>query len=485
MTQSQPRPAREPRAGAPLVLRIPVMVIVLTVLVLLVADASVVLGLRSFMTNRIDEQLVQLADVAPRLLSRPVSDDGEEDDDHDGKLAPITDARIAIPGAVAALQLPDGLISWAAAPDAVNTDPAELLQQAQQVNGIATTTVSGEEVRILGATNAGLPVAVMLPMAPVEEATESLVKLEAIIGAIAVLLLGGGTFWIVRRGLRPLRRMSGAAQQIADTDLTVEQRSITTSVRKAGDPSEVARLGDAFDEMTLHINESLDVRDASEAKLRQFVSDASHELRTPLQSIRGYAELTRRGMASPEDLPQLATRIEDEAIRMGGIVDDLLLLARLDQGRPLARTQFDVATVLADVVSDSLAADPSRPVTLQVEPASLQMIGDPDRLHQVLVNLVTNARVHTPNSASISVTAHEEGEHLRISVSDTGPGIPQEVRERIFDRFYRSDSGRSRDRGGSGLGLSIVKSVVEAHGGEVSVRSGPDGTTFTIIIPRR
>lgn len=472
------------RSGAPLALRIPIAVIVLTVVVFAIADISVVLGLRSFMISRIDEQLVQLADVAPRLLSRPAGDD--DDEDRDGQLQPITDARIAVPGAVAALRLPNGLISWAAAPDSANSNPAALLADAASIADDTPTTfvIDGQSVRVLRTTSAGLSTAVMLPMDPVEEAIESLVKLELLIGGAAVVVLGLGTFVLVKRGLRPLRRMSGAAGAIAATDLTSQDRAITDSVRKPGDPSELARLGDSFDEMTAHINESLAVRDASEAKLRQFVSDASHELRTPLQSIRGYAELTRRGMASPEELPQLASRIEDESIRMSGIVDDLLLLARLDQGRPLARDHVDVVSVINDVVSDSLAADPSRPITVTTSSEHIEMIGDANRLHQVLVNLVTNARVHTPGEARISIAAAEAGGDVVIAVADTGPGIPSDVQERIFDRFYRSDAGRSRDRGGSGLGLSIVKSVAQAHGGTVDVESGPSGTTFTLTLPR-
>lgn len=471
-----------PRSGAPLALRIPLAVIVLTVIVLAVADISVALGLRSFMVSRIDEQLVQLADVAPQLLSRPVSDG---DDDHDGQLEPISDARIAIPGAVAALRLPSGLISWAAAPNSQNQNPSALLADAGSIalNTPTTFTLDGNSVRVLRTENQGLQTAVMLPLEPVEEASESLVKLEIIIGGIAIVVLGLGTLVLVRRGLRPLQRMSAAAEVIASTDLTSGYREITETVRKSGDPTELARLGDSFDEMTEHINDSLAIRDASELKLRQFVSDASHELRTPLQSIRGYAELTRRGMAAPEELPQLAARIEDESIRMGGIVDDLLLLARLDQGRPLAREQVDVVSVINDVVSDSLAADPDRHISVSTTAPSIKVIGDANRLHQVLVNLVTNARVHTPNDAAIAIYATQDEQQVTIAISDTGEGMPDAVREKIFDRFYRSDAGRSRDRGGSGLGLAIVKSVVEAHGGSVSVTSSEQGTTFTLVLP--
>ena len=473
---------KTPRAGAPLALTIPVAVIVLTVIVLAVADFSVYLGLRSFMISRIDEQLVQLADVAPQLLVKPGHDD---DDDHDGTLQPISDARIALPGAVAAVKLPDGLVSWVAAPDATQSDPNALLSAASglQPNSPETISIDGEDMRVLETLDEGLSVAVMLPIHPVEEATESLVKLEAIIGAIAVLILGVGTFALVRRGLRPLTRMSGAAQEIASTDLTRASRTEIGSVRAPRDPSELARLGDSFDEMTEHITTSLDIRDESEAKLRRFVSDASHELRTPLQSIRGYAELARRGMVDESELPQIATRIEDESIRMSTIVDDLLLLARLDQGRPLAREDVDVVRVINDVVLDSLAADPSRAIEIEVERPVITIIGDASRLHQVLVNLITNARVHTPAGTLITVGARQDATTTVITVADTGPGLSPDVQSRMFDRFYRSDAGRSRDRGGSGLGLSIVKSVVEAHGGSVAVESGSSGTTFMLTIP--
>lgn len=474
---------KPPRAGTPLALSLPLAVIVLTIVVLAIADFSVYVGLRSFMVSRIDEQLVQLADVAPQLLVKPVR--GDDDDDHDGTLEPISDARIAIPGAVAAVRLPGGVVSWAAAPDAIQSNPNSLLAAAGTLepNTPSTMTIDGEAMRVIETSSQQLPVAVMLPMEPVEEATESLVKLEAIIGAIAVLILGLGTFALVRRGLRPLNRMSHAAQAISRADLVGGARKEIPSVRASGDPAELAQLGDSFDTMTEHINTSLEVRDESETKLRRFIADASHELRTPLQSIRGYAELARRDMVSAEDRPHIAGRIEDEAIRMGGIVDDLLLLARLDQGRPLERQELDVALVIRDVVSDSLAADPARPVSMDVHPEEMPIIGDANRLHQVLVNLVTNARVHTPDGTGISVLARQDDTTTTITVADTGPGIAQDVQLRLFDRFYRSDSGRSRDRGGSGLGLAIVKSVVEAHGGSVTVASDSAGTVFTITLP--
>jgi two-component system OmpR family sensor kinase len=233
-----------------------------------------------------------------------------------------------------------------------------------------------------------------------------------------------------------------------------------------------------------HIEGAFAERTRSEERLRQFVGDASHELRTPITTIRGYAELYRDGGLTREaDLAEAMRRTEQEAIRMGTLVDDLLHLARLDQGRPLERGPVDVGVLVRDAVADARAVDPLRPMVVTSDD-ELVVTGDEGRLHQVLGNLVTNALVHTEPGTAVAVDARRDGADAVVRVTDSGDGMPPEVAARVFERFYRADASRARHRGGSGLGLAIVEATVVAHGGTVAVDSSVGrGTTFTVRLP--
>ncbi|HEX9315892.1 MAG TPA: ATP-binding protein, partial [Actinomycetota bacterium] len=268
---------------------------------------------------------------------------------------------------------------------------------------------------------------------------------------------------------------------------------LTERVARSDDHTEVGQLGRALNVMLARIEAAFDERRASEAalrtseeRLRRFVSDASHELRTPVASVRAYAELFRRGGdRHPEDLPRLMARIESEAARMGVLVEDLLLLTRLDQGRPLEMAPVDLGALAADSVEAARTIEPERPITLQVE-GSVEVMGDRDRLRQVADNLLANVRTHTPPGAGASVIVRLAGGRAIIEVADSGPGIDPQDAAHIFERFFRSDPSRARDRGGSGLGLSIVAAITAAHGGSASAanRPGPGGgALFTIDLP--
>jgi two-component system OmpR family sensor kinase len=257
------------------------------------------------------------------------------------------------------------------------------------------------------------------------------------------------------------------------------------------DGSEVGRLGTAFNRMLDQIEgafgqqrAALDAKDRSERRLRQFVADASHELRTPLTAVRGYAELYRAGgLSEREALDRAMSRIETESRRMAVLVDDLLLLARLDQGRPLRRDPVDLSELVRDAVADARMVEPERPLQATVADGVL-LPGDEDRLRQVVGNLFANVRVHTPPDTPVEVTLGVGAEGATVRVADHGPGIPEEHADRVFDRFFRADPGRSRDRGGSGLGLAIAASVVEAHGGSVHHEPTPGGgATFVVTLP--
>ena len=278
-------------------------------------------------------------------------------------------------------------------------------------------------------------------------------------------------------GLRPLETMGTTAGAIAAGDLS-------RRVEPADDSTEIGKLGTSLNAMLSQIEAAFDERRASEERLRRFVGDASHELRTPITSIRGYAELFRRGASTrPDDLARSMSRIEAEAERMGVLVDDLLLLARLDQGRPLERKPVDLQSVVTDAVDAARAIDPERVLDADLDgPATV--VGDAGRLRQVIDNLLENARVHTPTGTPTHVTLRtaDDGGAL-LTIADEGPGMDPEVASKAFERFYRGDPARARSTGGAGLGLAIVAAIVESHGGSVQVRDADAGTTVEVRFP--
>jgi two-component system, OmpR family, sensor kinase len=304
------------------------------------------------------------------------------------------------------------------------------------------------------------------------------------IGALA-LAAAGGTL-IVRLALRPLDRVAATAADVAE--LPLERGEVALAVRVPAadaDPStEVGKVGAAINRMIEHVASALSARQASENKVRQFVSDASHELRTPLASIRGYAELTRRGNhVLPDDVVHSLGRVESEAVRMTSLVEDLLLLARLDEGRALQQSPVDLAPLVVNAVSDAHAAGADHRWRLDVPETPVTVTGDATRLHQVLANLLANARIHTPPGTTVTVSLASRPGRAVITVSDDGPGIPDATRAVLFERFARGDTSRSRAAGSTGLGLAIVSAVVASHGGEVRVDSKPGSTVFTVELP--
>ncbi|MHB8293071.1 MAG: sensor histidine kinase [Acidimicrobiales bacterium] len=337
-----------------------------------------------------------------------------------------------------------------------------------------------------------------VPLNQVDFTLRQLLLVEVLAGAavLAAVTLAGLT--IVRLGLRPLADIESTAGAIAAGDLS---RRI-----EGPDPrTEVGRLAIALNAMLTQIESAFSMRETSERRLRRFVADASHELRTPLTSIRGYAELFRRGAATrTEDLDKAMSRIEAESKRMGKLVDDLLLLARLDQGRPLSRQPVDLCRVATDVADDARVVSPSHPVTARCA-GPVIVEGDDDRLRQVASNLVTNACQHTPPGTAVEVIVSTRpapagpapapagpaparpasaGRVALLEVIDHGPGLDAEAREHVFDRFYRADTSRSRDHGGSGLGLSIVAAVAASHGGRAYVDPAPEGgCRFVVELP--
>jgi two-component system OmpR family sensor kinase len=323
----------------------------------------------------------------------------------------------------------------------------------------------------------GIQRIVALPFSGVSGTLSRLLNIElAVTGGalVAALLLG---WWLVHVGLRPLRRIEDTAEAIAEGDL--DRRVPGDTAR-----TELGRLARVLNSMLTRIQDAFAQRDATEARLRRFVADASHELRTPVAAVGAYAELFERGASErPADLARVIAGIRTETGRMGHLVDDLLLLARLDQGRPLEREPVELVGLAAQAVDAARAMGPSWPVRVEArEPVEIE--GDEGRLRQVMDNLLANVRSHTPPGTSVVVRIGTEGDHAVVSVIDDGPGLAEDAAARVFERFYRVDGSRSRQSGGAGLGLAIVQAIVAAHGGRVTLTTEPGrGATFAVRLP--
>lgn len=324
----------------------------------------------------------------------------------------------------------------------------------------------------------GTTIILALPLDGVAEAVHQLIVVERMAGLAIILVLALVTTWVIRLGVRPVQRMTETASAIAAGDLS--QR-----VPEGSPGSEAGELGIALNAMLSRIEEAFEQRRASEDRLRQFIADASHELRTPITTIRGYAELYRTGgLPQSSDIDEAMRRTEQEAIRMGSLVDDLLHLARLDQGRPLGRQPVELSQLAHDVVNDALAVHPSRSITV-IAPDPVTVTGDDARLRQVVSNLLTNAVLHAPD-ATIEVRIQATPDGAQIEVADAGPGMSDVDAARVFERFYRADASRVRQQGGSGLGLAIVEATVRAHGGVVSLTTAlGQGTTVRVDLPHQ
>jgi len=345
--------------------------------------------------------------------------------------------------------------------------------------------------RLVGGVSAsGATIVTGLPLQPADDVIEQLVVVITVVAALTLALAALLGTLIVRRALRPLDRVVDTATHVAALELDRGDVALEARVPASDtdERTEVGRVGAALNGLLGHVSAALSSRQASEAKVRRFVSDASHELRTPLASIRGYAELTRRGPHQlPEDVTHSLSRIESESVRMTTIVEDLLLLARLDEGRELESDPVDLTRILLDTVGDASAAGPDHDWDLDLPEDPVTVPGDDARLRQVVVNLLANARTHTPAGtrvvASLAVEGAGSDGHAVIRVTDDGPGIPPDLQASLFERFVRGDGSRARSTGGTGLGLAIAQAIASAHHGAVWVESEPGRTVFGVRLP--
>ncbi len=472
-----PRPARIAMTRS-LSGRLLIGIVSLVVLGLLVANVATYTALQNFLISRVDVQLSTGHNAAVAGLGGSTQGNGPppgstfpsdtiiERVQSDGT---VLDAkRLAFGGTSSSSALP---VLPKPLPSGTEKDPA--VRTLNGVNGVShyRAAIWPED------SFRGEYVVLAIPLNDVESTLGQLLQLEVLISLGVVAATAVLALIIIRIGLRPLQRMAGVAQDIAAGDLT-------RRVEPATKDTEIGRLGIALNGMLSQIEAAFGERTRSEQRLRRFIADASHELRTPLTSVRGYAEMLRRGaQESPEDASIARRRIEEESVRMSLMVDDMLVLARLGQGRPLEQSPVDLQSIARDAVADAHAVAPQRSITL-VASAPVVISGDDTRLRQAVGNLIRNALVHTPSESPIEVALETHDGVATMSVVDHGPGLEPDDAGRIFEPFYRADPSRSRDSGGAGLGLSIVAAIVDAHGGSVKVSETPGGgATFEVELP--
>lgn len=467
----------------------------LVVAAALIGVVSVV-SLRTFLIDRLDQQLQSAVIRSTAAVDaggkfRPGHND--DDFDHDDRQNNALLAPGQAAGTLVAVISPTGSTSAGILNERGDVKLVEVgdIRTLTSVEiGEEPTTVhvkDDREYRAIAVTTANSETLVIaLPLTEVNAASAQLLTVILLVTAFGVgaVIIAGRL--LIRFELRPLDRVADSATRVSKLPLDKGDVNLAERVSEEDtDPrTEVGRVGSAFNHMIGHISRAFAARQASEEKVRRFVADASHELRTPLASIRGYAELTRRGGAElPEDVRHSLNRIESEATRMTGLVEDLLLLARLDEGRELQQKPVDLSRIIVDAVSDAHAAGPDHTWDMELPEEPLEVIGDQARLHQVVVNLLANARVHTPAGSTVQIVLEKQEDTVLLRVIDNGPGIPLEQMPELFERFTRGDASRTRATGSTGLGLAIVNAVVQAHHGSVTVTSEPGKTMFTVTLP--
>ncbi|GAB3452392.1 sensor histidine kinase [Actinophytocola sediminis] len=456
--------------------------IILLAMVCVIIVAVTLLALQAFLINQLDDRL---AEASARGQRAPVVNDLPRPDQPE-----MTGAQG--PGTLTAVRYPDGRRFMArqlasgnlgAIPenlhgvfDTIPTDNQSYTRDLDPLGDYRLTAVAFPDGRVL---------VTGLPMSDVDRTVMSAGWILGGVSLIGLLAAAGAGALIVRRTLQPLQDVARTAARVAELPLDRGEVAIAERVpaRHTDPRTEIGQLGLALNRMLGHVDNALTARHASETRVRQFVADASHELRTPLAAVRGYAELVRRGGDATPEVAHAIGRVESEAARMTTLVDDLLLLARLDSGRPLEHATVDLSRLVLDAVSDARVAGAEHHWRLALPADPITVTGDAARLHQVLGNLLSNARTHTPAGTTVTTGLSRSDGEVELTVTDNGPGIPASLLPEVFERFARGDSSRSRAAGSTGLGLAIVVAVVAAHGGEVGVTSAPGHTEFTVWLP--
>jgi two-component system OmpR family sensor kinase len=463
--------------------RIVVGVLALIVISFALVAVATTVALHSFLQRRLDQQLAAAGDRFSVGLEH-----GDRDADNGagqfqavaGQAAGTLGARV-LNGQVTAVAVVGDHDDTAAVPDAARATLANL-HATSAPRDVELAGLGDYRVVVTPGRDGDLLVT-GLPSHPVAEVTRRLIAIELVVFGTAIALVGVLTAWSVRRAVRPLDRVADTAAQVAALPLASGAVSMPARVPSAPADTEVGKVSAAVNHMLEQVESALVQREASEERLRHFVADASHELRTPVAVIRSHAEYALRTDRSVTPaVARSLDRIVSESARMGHLVDDLLLLARLDSGRPLAHEDVDLTRVVLDAVGDARVAAPGHRWQLALPEDPVTVRGDRNALHQVLTNLLANARVHTPPGTTVHTTLSVHGETAELVVVDDGPGIAPDVLPTVTERFVRADEARSHS-GGTGLGLAIVAAIVSAHGGSVAVTSPGRGTTVSVMLP--
>ncbi|MEU8619096.1 HAMP domain-containing sensor histidine kinase [Streptomyces sp. NPDC048623] len=486
----RPRPSRvRPRLPRSLRGRLTAGLVVLLALACVTVGLVTVFALRSFLVSRLDQQIAAGGGrfaVSLEHEERPDADNlGDTRGQADGTFgARLLDGRVeqaAVVRGTSDVTVPltadDARALAALSPDA---RPRTVRLASLGTYRVAAWTGDDGDLLVTG-----------LPLHPVEETVERLAAVETVVFALVLTAAGVTAAVWIRLSLRPLERLAATADEVTRLPLATDQVAMPAPLPSAVPESEVGRLTGAFNRMLGHVGDALDRRHVVEERLRTFAADAGHELRTPVATVRARAELALRshGDTLPGDVRHALERIDAESRRMSLLVDELLLLARLDAGRSLRRDPVDLTRVVLDTVADATARHPDHHWELDLPEEPVEVTGDADRLHQVLTNLLANAGRHTPAGTRVTVAltaggaASDDSEGITLTVTDDGPGIPADLLPGVFHRFTRGDTSRSRATGSTGLGLAIVDAVTRAHHGRATVTSRPGRTCFTLWLP--
>ncbi len=471
--------------------RLTLGVVLLSAMGFLASDVAAQTMMRSYLTQQMDSELLSVAGGSfPRVeragIAREARESQSDDDDKDKDQPNVPLQRV--PTSISLTLIgPAGIVLGQIGGDLNSTEITSYLQSLtpEQVikrgNKPFTIEAPQSDFRVI-AQRLPTGLGTVVVAQSFEDIDRTLLRLQGLfilIGLVMILFIALASRKVITVGLRPLATVEETAERIAEGDLTARLPDIKPN-------TEVGRLVNTLNMMLGRIEESFAARVDSESKLRRFVADASHELRTPITAIRGFAELHRQGAVTGEEkTKELIGRIENESKRMGSLVEDLLLLARLDQSREMKAEPVNLSKLVSDAVESARAAGPNHAVNFSNSDEEIYALGDNDRIHQVVANLLANARTHTPAGTKIDVSVIQSEDGVRIRIADNGPGLSEKDQSRIFERFYRADASRVRTDGeGTGLGLSIVDAVMRAHAGQVSVESElGKGAAFTLFFP--
>ncbi|MGY4767081.1 sensor histidine kinase [Kribbella sp. CWNU-51] len=455
-------------------------------MVLLVAVVSVVISvlttaaISSYLTKQLDSKVAASQGRTIMALTKGDGNRPPPDTPH-GQDAGTVTAYLTSSGATGNVITADGVLATLSNPAVAALDevPADDGNRTVDLPGLGQYRAHASQI-------GPITVVTALPTKDIADTINSLIGWEVLFGGVGVLTAGGVAVFVVRRQLRPLRRVAQTAREVAGLPLDTGEIGMTARVpdQLTDERTEVGQVAVALNTLLGHMENALDARHRSEQQVRQFVADASHELRTPLTTIHGYAQLSLR-QRDHELFSHAMGKVMVEATRMAALVEDLLLLARLDAGRPLDLRPVDLTRLARESVTDAQIVSPDHHWALSLPPEPVVVTGDEQRLHQVVTNLLSNARRHTPAGTTVTVELIADDRHTAVlTIHDNGPGIPADLQPNVFKRFTRADASRTRDSGGSGLGLSLAQSITEAHGGIVTVTSRPGDTCFTLALPR-